>query len=281
MLLGVYRTLLHAGAVGTAWTLGTDGLPRSVNDGVPARREWLAALLAHRLVMRGGELGRVDAREFTTARGLTWRNVEWREAGKEGAAAAVVHLCDVKDAEGKKRRYPLPVAAMPGGEAPAGGAGGGRRRNGSRKCARPSGGASDALCAVSLLRRAWEEDVALLGYEAARDSPIFRKAARGGAGTAYNTSHVARIAKKVAEAAGERASNFGAHSFRIGGASDYRDLKGPSEGRRLLDVFGRWRSDICYLYTRQSMEGAMEATVDVMAVQTRDIESIFAAFTQG
>ena len=45
------------------------GIARSGSFG--ERREWLAGLLGHRLVMRGGELGRVDGRSFTAARGLT------------------------------------------------------------------------------------------------------------------------------------------------------------------------------------------------------------------
>ena len=39
--------------------------------------------------------------------------------------------------------------------------------------------------------------------------------------------------------------------------------------------------EISYLYSRQSIDEAMDATADVMQVRTRDLESIFSAFVQG
>ena len=249
-----------------------------------ARREWLAAVLGHRLVMRGAELGRRDERTFSSARGLTWRNIEWREAGAahETQPVAVVHLCDAKDQGGNKQRYPLLVRAM--GDAPRSTSrvrGSAKKRRRSTQPSAEARAESDGLCAYWLLREAWEEDVATLGRAAALDAPVFRTSAGGGAAAAYTTGDVGRIARQVALAAGEEPSDFGAHSLRIGGASDYRDLAGPEHGRRLLNVFGRWRKDISYLYARQSIEEAMEASANVAGVNTRDLESMFTSFTQG
>ena len=296
-----------------------------------ARREWLAAVLGHRLVMRGAELGRRDERTFSSARGLTWRNIEWREAGAahETQPVAVVHLCDAKDQGGNKQRYPLLVRAM--GDAPRSTSrvrGSAKKRRRSTQPSAEARAESDGLCAYWLLREAWEEDVATLGRAAALDAPVFRTSAGGGAAAAgtplcarlrrdprkevvrtrtytcaaprrgptdaprgppdaippaaaYTTGDVGRVARRVALAAGEEPSDFGAHSLRIGGASDYRDLAGPEHGRRLLNVFGRWRRDISYLYARQSIEEAMEASASVAGVNTRDLESMFTSFTQG
>ena len=148
------------------------GIARSGSFG--ERREWLAGLLGHRLVMRGGELGRVDGRSFTAARGLTWRNVAWLEAGTahETHASAVVNLCDVKDHEGKKQRDPLPVRAQARG---GGGRGGARPRDrggGGRATSRGAATRPLCLCAYTMLREAWDEDAAALGREAALEAPI-------------------------------------------------------------------------------------------------------------
>ena len=110
--------------------------------------------------------------------------------------------------------------------------------------------------------------------------PIFRRRARGGADSAVDTSDVARVAKSVARAAGESGLLHGAHSGRIGGATDYRDLKGLEAGKRILKFFGRWRGDISFIYQRQSVDEALEASAAVMGVRTRELEAVFAGFTQ-
>lgn len=228
-----------------------------------ARREWLAAVLQHRLVARGGEMGRVNGKPFRASRGLTWANVQWHAAGElaEAHASAVVRMCHVKDPDGRGQRHAVPVRAH-------GQAAGGRRQR------------EDALCAYSLLREAWREDCALLGAAAAASAPIFRREPRGGASSAYATKDMAAIAKRVAVAAGEPPDDFGAHSGRIGGATDYRDLTGADAGRRVLKAFGRWKGDIAYIYTRMAVEESLDASGNVANVRTRELEAVFAGFTE-
>ena len=93
-----------------------------------------------------------------------------------------------------------------------------------RRQAEGEAAADNPLCAYDLLLAAWREDVRVLGREAALQSPIFRHSAKGGLGEAYSTLDVARIVRDVAVAAGEDPADFGAHSLRVGGASDFRDL---------------------------------------------------------
>ena len=229
-----------------------------------ARRRWACAVAAHVLVARGGEMGRVNGKPFTSARGLTWAHVQWHAAGElHEREACTVHLCSVKDGEGRGQRHPIPIL----------------RRAGGRQKGR-SAASSDPLCAYSLLRAAWEEDARLLGESAARAAPVFRRTCRGGAEAAFETRDVAEIVRAVVTAAGDDPAEFGAHSARIGGASDYRDLVGDAVARRVLKVRGRWRGDIYQLYARSGVEESLAASAGVASVSTRDLESIFAGYTE-
>ena len=231
-----------------------------------ARRRWLAAVLGHSLVARGCELGRPAGKEFSVTRGLTWRNVQWHAAGSlhRTHAALTVHLCAAKDGEARGQRYPMVV----------------RRR------ARGNKPANDAMCAYDLLLAAWREDVRICGEQSALDTPVFRTAAKGGAATAFSTSDVLDIVREIAIAAGEDPSAYGAHSLRIGGATDFRDLfdtsteTGLGEAKRALKARGRWKSDIAYIYARTSLDSSLEASARVGNVSGRDIESAFAGWAE-
>ena len=89
-----------------------------------------------------------------------------------------------------------------------------------------------------------------------------------------------RIVRGVAQAAGEDPRLFGAHSGRIGGATDYRDWAGAERGKRVLTVFGRWRGDIEKIYTRFAVEEALDASAGVADVRSRELEAVFAGFTE-
>ena len=229
------------------------------------RRRWLAAVLAHSLLARGGELGRVTGKAFRHDRGLRWRDIEWHATGTihPTHAALTVHMCSVKDGEGGGVRHPLQIR---------------RRARGTSKV-------DDPMCCYDLLRRAWADDAAVLGSDAALDAPIFRRSARGGAEDAYSTTDVHRIVREVAVAAGLNPDDFGAHSARIGGATDFRDLYDPStqgleEARRVLKKRGRWLSDIAFIYARTSIDTSLEASARLADVDGRDIEATFAGWAE-
>merc|ERR1711951_187874 len=105
-------------------------------------------VVAHALMARGGELGRVEGKAFSESRGLRWCDIEWHRPGAlpeaKGFAACTVHLCSVKDVEGRGQRFPIPI----------------RRRAGP-------GQPRDAVCAYDELAAAYAEDVRLLGGAAA------------------------------------------------------------------------------------------------------------------
>ena len=80
-----------------------------------------------------------------------------------------MHLCHVKDVEGRGERHPIPMQA--------------RALEAKRRKAKTP----DPLCFYSLLREAWLEDVAALGEAAAKAAPIFRRSVRGGYADAFDT----------------------------------------------------------------------------------------------
>ena len=141
------------------------------------------------------------------------------------------------------------------------------------------------MCSYDLLLAAWRDDVAALGEAAALDAPIFRHSVRGGASQAYSTTDMRGIVRAVATAAGANPDDFGAHSSRIGGATDLRELYDPSssgldEAKRVLKVRGRWKSDIAYIYARSSLDTCLEASARLADVCGRDVEAAFAGWAE-
>ena len=55
---------------------------------------------------------------------------------------------------------------------------------------------------------------------------------------------------------------------------------GDGAARRVLRTRGRWRSDLYELYARSGIEESLEASAGVGGVSTRDLESIFAGYTE-
>ena len=48
----------------------------------------------------------------------------------------------------------------------------------------------------------------------------------------------------------------------------------------MLKARGRWRGDIYQVYARSNVEESLAASAGVGSVATRDIESIFAGYTE-
>ena len=230
------------------------------------RRQWAAAVIGHALVARGCELSRAETKAFCPKRGLTWRNIEWHADGTLDPThpALTVHLCAAKDGEGRGPRFPMQIRRRAAGNEPA----------------------SDALCGYDLMLALWRSDEKALGETLALDTPIFRRTARGGTTQAYSTSDVRRIVREIAVAAGEDPAHHGAHSLRIGGASDFRDLydtstaAGLEEVKRVLLKRGRWKGDIAFIYARTSLDSSLQASARLADVSGRDVESAFAFWAE-
>ena len=97
-----------------------------------------------------------------------------------------------------------------------------------------------------------------------------------------------RCTRAVGRRVRTRHGTFGAHSLRIGGASDFRDLydtstaAGLEEAKRVLNLKkrGRWRSDIAFIYARTSLDSSLEASTRLADVSGREIESAFAGWAE-
>ena len=74
------------------------------------------------------------------------------------------------------------------------------------------------------------------------------------------------------------AAHFGAHSTRIGGATELTARGGASE--LLLQAKGRWDSEIGRIYARMTRRMHMQASDAMFRGHGRDLEEIFEAFSQ-
>ena len=101
---------------------------------------------------------------------------------------------------------------------------------------------------------------------AARSSvPLFR----GSAGGAFTTAYVRGLVKVVMKVAGRNPVLFGAHSLRIGGASALLAANVPAA---VIQVMGRWDSDVYQVYCRWSAASARRAGTAVASTPYEDFE---------
>ena len=87
-----------------------------------------------------------------------------------------------------------------------------------------------------------------------------------------------KLAKGLWRAAGQR-GRVGAHSFRVGAATD---LGAQGASRSLLMAKGRWASDVARIYRRMTRRAQLAAS---RAMQSsgggRDMEELCPGFVQG
>ena len=84
------------------------GLERRSKKGAT---EWAAALTAHNLLLRGGEVGVVDGKKIDTLRDITIGAVEFRPPGPEsdGFPWLTIELVPIKDTTARRREAVMPV----------------------------------------------------------------------------------------------------------------------------------------------------------------------------
>ena len=104
-----------------------------------------------------------------------------------------------------------------------------------------------------------------------RTTPLFRN----GSGKGMTRDSFGKLVKRVAKALGFDPKHFGAHSPRIGGATDIGDTS-----PLLLQAKGRWSSDVAKIYARLTRRGLVRASRAMQKGGARDMEEIYATFAQ-
>ena len=238
--------------------------------------EWAAVLTAHSALLRGGEVGVPDGVEVDLRRVITWSSIRVQRPRREsgGRPWLILMVVPIKDKEGRRGAYPTPIA---------------RRHDGAF--------GADPLCAYDAIALAWWRRRAgsapfpldERGWPAAdwwqraapaRGAPDDSEAFfTNGLGAPMCTSEVRALAWRVAAAAGIAAEDVGAKSFRVGGATDWRDCLGEAS-ERVVRQRGRWCSDVALVYQRPLLTSHLAASMRIRAGGSADLESVCVGFAQ-
>mmetsp|Transcript_28515 Transcript_28515/g.57518 ORF Transcript_28515/g.57518 Transcript_28515/m.57518 type:complete len:222 (-) Transcript_28515:243-908(-) len=95
-------------------------------------------------------------------------------------------------------------------------------------------------------------------------------------GARMTTSHFRAQNKRFAKLLGWNPKEAGAHTPRIGGASDYAGTGEASE--LMLEAKGRWSGDIARIYARMTRRAHMAASDQMFAAKGRDLEELMPEF---
>ena len=228
---------------------------------------WAAALLAHNLVLRGGELCVVTDVAFDSARDIVLGSVDIREpcAESDGCHWMTVDVTAIKDGDARNVTVPMPV----------------RRRS--------SVGAlgADPMCTYDAVVLAMQQRLGRLPPAVGRvegavalTALFTRVPRRGQTCDAWCTTDTNKLAKDMAAALGLDASEFGGKSFRIGGATDIAATVGLVAAERLLRERGRWKSDVAFVYKRALATDHLRLSAGMADAQGRDLEAMCAGWSQ-
>ena len=220
--------------------------------------KWAAALVAHNLLLRGGEVGSSKG-DFDAMRGIAFASIKWRPpcAETKGAPWMTVDVVSIKDVQMRNSMCRMPI----------------RRRS-----ADPD--VRDPLCTYDAIRRHWDRQMAGLSIDEQRKLATSRRAFFAHAdGTPWRTDDSKDLAREMAEALGENGADFGGKAFRIGGATDLRDVLGAA-AIQTIKQRGRWWSDIALIYQRLLLAEHLNASVSVGESSSRDMESLGEGWAQ-
>ena len=226
--------------------------------------EWAAALVAWNLLLRGGELGVVPGKAPDASRDLTFGAIDIRApcADSDWQPWLVIDTVPIKDVTARRRACPMAVQ---------------RRRRPSPLIL------DDPMCVYDAILRAWRTisgteppAIGRVGGQLA-GRHFFSSRKRGGA--VWNTDDTRELAQRFAIALGLDPSEFGGKSFRIGGATDWRDVFGE-DAQRVIVQRGRWHSDIALLYQRALVRTHLQGSVAAGDATGADLESICRGWAQ-
>eukprot|EP00965_Chrysotila_dentata_P170540 5629836-Pleurochrysis_carterae.AAC.1 len=83
----------------------------------------------------------------------------------------------------------------------------------------------------------------------------------------------------MATACGMNPDDFGGKSWRIGGATDLRDILDDA-GRSQIQLRGRWGSDVAAVYQRATVDRQLAVSAEVAESTGQDMEAMFAGWVQ-
>lgn len=136
------------------------------------------------------------------------------------------------------------------------------------------GGGSDAFAALERLFKFDGVQKELLA-----STPLFRREQAGGERTHMTVSMMRKLVKERMRQLGyEQSAHWGAHSCRIGGATDLAAAGNTSP--LLLQAKGRWAGDIGRIYARMTRRGQIAASKLMQKAKGKDLEEIFGDFAQ-
>ncbi|KAL3894566.1 MAG: hypothetical protein SGPRY_013776, partial [Prymnesium sp.] len=131
------------------------------------------------------------------------------------------------------------------------------------------GQGSDAYAALRRMER----------YEADRErTPLFRKMAGGRMVHMSVRDMRACVQKRMLALGYEKVSEWGAHSCRIGGATDL--MATGQATQLLLQAKGRWASDVGKIYARMTRNEQIAASKLMQSARGRDLEELLPGFVQ-
>ena len=232
---------------------------RTTREGV---QDWGVALMAHNLLLRGGEVGRSSKSKWDPRRGITLESVEPRQPcpESEGCPWMLVRIVAIKDVTGRhapvylaiRRHAPFGVVSY----------------------------LSNPLDPYDAIYAAWLARQAEVPAHMRHAAPLFTSPG-GGLMAAWTTDDTRRLARDFGRLVDIDGADIGGKAFRIGGATDMRDAMGDSSVH-LIKQRGRWASDIAQVYQRALVRSHLEASVRMGSADaaSRDMEELVRGWSQ-
>ena len=253
-------------------TAADAGFDRSSEQGII---DWSGLLLSQNAILRGGEWGLPDGICGDPRRIITFGSFDFRDPRHESKWRMwfIVIIFKIKDLDAKSKGRPTPVC---------------RRHDGVF--------GSDPLCTYDAIALAWwirraprgaPFPLDALGRPAHEwwtlatrsDGPALSDPFFTCDGRIYTTAEVRRTVRRVATAAGQNPAEFGAKSPRIGGATEYKRLKGRG-GEAFIKARGRWASDVALIYQRELVGEQLDASAEMGSTADADMEELCEGWSQ-
>ena len=222
--------------------------------------EWAAALGAWNLLLRGCELGVVPGKPFDPARCATFGAFEFRApcADSSWMPWLTWDVVPCKDVSARLRSCPMAVQ---------------RRSRGAL--------GSDPLCVYDAIVMAWQASAGAPPPAVGRAAGELASRAffTGRSGRVWDTNDTRTLSQRMAVALGLDPHEFGGKSFRIGGATDWREVF-EADAERIIKQRGRWHSDIALLYQRALAAPHLRGSAAVGDAAGADLETLCRGWVQ-